>query len=163
MSFSWANKLSSKIGKLIAEHRSESLSSINPRSRKELWSSVTSTIKSCNGKTSLRPSAKYRPMFEDVDAINANFADTATDSHYDSRVIEQIVSSLSQKASPDLELLNEYDVFQMLSKVKKTSSGYDHLPYWLFRECAGLLSSVIKHLFNNILLATVQPHGSVLL
>jgi hypothetical protein len=75
----------------------------------------------------------------------------ATDPHYDSRVIEQIVSSLSQQSSPDLELLNEYDVIQMLSKVKKTSSGYDHLPYWLFREYAGLLSSVIKHLFNNLL------------
>jgi hypothetical protein len=32
-----ASELSSKIGKLIAERRSESLSSINPRSSKELW------------------------------------------------------------------------------------------------------------------------------
>jgi hypothetical protein len=77
-------------------------------------------------------------MFEDVDAINAYFADSDTYPHYDSRVIEQIASSLSDQSSPDLELLNEYDVFQKLSKVQNTSSRYDHLPYWLFRECAAL-------------------------
>jgi hypothetical protein len=42
-------------------------------------------------------------MFEDVDAINAYFADIATDPHYDSHVTEQIVSSLSDQSSPDLE------------------------------------------------------------
>lgn len=80
------------------------------------------------GKSSL--SAKYGQMFEDVDAINAYSTEMAADCHYDSRVIEQLVSSNSQQSFSDLVLFNEYDVFQLFLKFKRTS-GYDHLPYWL--------------------------------
>jgi hypothetical protein len=51
----------------------------------------------------------------------------------------------------------EYEVFQVLSEVKKTSPGYDQLPYWLFWERAGLLSPVVEHLFNIILCTGTCP------
>jgi hypothetical protein len=40
-----ANELRSEMGKLIAECRFESLSNVNPRSDKDLWSSVKPAIK----------------------------------------------------------------------------------------------------------------------
>ena len=38
----------------------------------------------------------------------------------------------------------------MLSNSHKTAAGVDRLPYWLFRNCAGLLSPIITHVFNAI-------------
>jgi hypothetical protein len=43
--FNRASELSSKVGELIAERRSESLSNVNPKSSKDLWSSVMPAIK----------------------------------------------------------------------------------------------------------------------
>ena len=71
------NELSSKIGKLNAERHSESLSNVNPRSSKDLWSSVKSAIKNYHETSSL--GTKYWCMFHDVNAINAYFADIASD------------------------------------------------------------------------------------
>jgi hypothetical protein len=147
--FNRAKELSSKLGKLITERRSESLSNVNPRSSKELWSSVKPAIKNYHERSSL--GTKYGCMFDDVNAINAYFADIACDPHNDSHMIEQLLSSLPRQSNSCFVLFIEYEVFQVLSEVIKTSPGSDQLPYWLFRECVGLLSPVVKHLFNIIL------------
>ena len=75
-------------------------------------------------------------MFDDINAINAYFADIACDPHYDSQVIKQLVGSLSQQSNSGFLLFTEYEVFQVLSEIKKTSPGSDQLPYWLFWKCA---------------------------
>ena len=51
--FNRASELNSKIGKLIAERRSENLSNVNPRSSKDLWSSVEPAIKNYHKRSSL--------------------------------------------------------------------------------------------------------------
>jgi Reverse transcriptase (RNA-dependent DNA polymerase) len=56
-----------------------------------------------------------------------------------------------------LVLFTDYEVFQVLSEVKKTSPESDQLPYWLFPECARLLCSVVKHLINVIFSTGICP------
>ena len=124
--FNSVNDISSKIGKLNAERHSESLSNVNPRSSKDLWSSVKPAIRNYHESSSL--GTKYGCMFDDVNAINAYFADISSDPRYDSQV-ELLVSSLPQQSNSGLVLFTEYEVFQVLSEVKKTSPGSDQLPY----------------------------------
>jgi hypothetical protein len=89
-------------------------------------------------------------MFSDVDGINAYFANYATDPHCDSNKIEQLVGSLPHSENFRDFLFNVYEVFNLLSKVKKSSAGADKLPYWLFRKWARVLASVVTHIFNII-------------
>jgi hypothetical protein len=51
-------------------------------------------------------------MFDDVNAINAYVADIGTDPHYNSQVIDQLVSSLLQQSNSCLVLFTKYEVFQ---------------------------------------------------
>jgi hypothetical protein len=84
--FNRANELSSKFDKLIAERRSESLSNVNPRSSKDLSSSVKPAI-----KITTRGNLQVLNV-DDVNTINAYFAVMASDPNYHSPVIEQLVS-----------------------------------------------------------------------
>jgi hypothetical protein len=83
--------------KFIAQRRSESLSNVNPRSSKHLYSSVKPAIKNYHERSSL--GTKYRRMFDEVNAINTYFADISSDPHYDSQVIEQLFGSLPQQSN----------------------------------------------------------------
>ena len=150
-----ANILSTKIGKLISEHRSSILSQVDYRSSKELWATVKPTLKAGNCNRSL--SARFGDKFADTDAINEFFANIATDAHYDSGVIEKLIDSLPVYSQTRGVLFYEYEVFKMLTKVKKTAAGVDKLPYWLFRECADSLTPVVTHVFNVILSSGTPP------
>jgi hypothetical protein len=150
-----ANILSTKIGKLISEHRSSILSQVDYRSSKELWATVKPTLKAGSCNRSL--GARFGDKFADTDAINAFFANIATDTHYDSGVIEKLIDSLPVYSQTKGVLFYEYEVFKMLTKVKKTAAGVDKLPYWLFRECADSLTPVVTHVFNVILSSGTPP------
>ena len=112
-----ANILSTKIGKLISEHRSSILSQVDYRSSKELWATVKPTLKAGSCNRSL--SARFGDKFADTDAINEFFANIATDTHYDSGVIEKLIDSLPVYSQTRGVLFYEYEVFKMLTKVKK--------------------------------------------
>ena len=53
------------------------------------------------------------------------FANIATDTHYDSGVIEKLIDSLPVYSQTRGVLFCEYEVFKMLTKVKKTAAGVD--------------------------------------
>jgi hypothetical protein len=40
---------------------------------------------------------------------------------------------------------------------KKTAAGIDRLPYWLFRQCTGILTPIVTHVFNVILNSGTLP------
>jgi hypothetical protein len=86
-----ANNLGNKTGKLVYEHRCSILTQVDSRSSKELWAVVMPTLKagSCN-----RPRcARFGDKFADPDAVSEYFANIATDTHYDSGVIEKLIDS----------------------------------------------------------------------
>jgi hypothetical protein len=119
--------LNEKIGQLILERRSELLSQIDFRSSKELWASVNPTVKGGSSFKSL--SCRFGNMFSDLNGINAYFANIATDPHNDSNKTEQVVSSLPHSDNFRDVMFNEYEVFNLLSKVEKSSAGVDKLQY----------------------------------
>jgi hypothetical protein len=63
-----ANIISTKIGKLISEHRSSILSKVDCRPNKELWAIIKLTLKAGSCKRSL--SARFDDKCADLDAIN---------------------------------------------------------------------------------------------
>jgi hypothetical protein len=103
--------------KFIAEHHSESLSSVNPRSSKDLYSSVKPAIKNYHERLSL--GTKYGHMFDEVNAINTYFADISSDPHYDSQVIEQLFGSFPQQYNWCLILFIDYKVSNCCLKLKR--------------------------------------------
>jgi hypothetical protein len=150
-----ANNLSVKVGKLISEHRSNILSGVDYKSSKELWASVQHTFRAGSCSSSL--SARFGCKFADINAINDYFANIATDKNYDSTVIEHLIDSLPVSSLSREVMFSEFEVFKMLISVKKTAAGIDRLPYWLFRECAGILTPIVTHVFNVILNSGTPP------
>ena len=63
-----------------------------------------------------------------------NFGDT----------VEQLSTTRSIDAAREI---NEYEVFLLLSGIKRTSPGADMIPYWVFKHCAIELSTIVD-LFN---------------
>ena len=43
-----------------------------------------------------------------------------------------------------------YDMELMLSKIKRTFLGLDHIPFWVFQKCSYELTDVVAHIFNVI-------------
>jgi len=49
----------------------------------------------------------------------------------------------------DFHPFSEYEIAQLLSKVRHTSSGLDDLPYWLFQKCSFELAGIVTSLLNK--------------
>jgi hypothetical protein len=90
-------------------------------------------------------------LFTDLDGINDYFANIATDPQYDSNLIEQLVGCLPHSDNSRDVLFSKYEVFNMLSKVKKSAAGIDKFSHWLFCKCAGVLVPDVTHVFSIIL------------
>jgi hypothetical protein len=93
-----------------------------------------------------------------LDDVNAYFVNIATDPDYNVGNIESIVGSISTgQCDNNMLVLNEYEVYRMLSNVKNIAAGHYGLPYWLFRHCALELSEVVTFVFNKLLSAGHCP------
>jgi hypothetical protein len=86
-----ANALTLKIGRLIAEHRTNMLKQVDHRSIRSLWHSVKS-----NGTLpATRGADNHSDLLTDVNAINSYFADIATDKSYNDQDMQRIISFLA--------------------------------------------------------------------
>ena len=84
----------------------------------------------------------------DLDHINQYFADIATDPNYDPDQITNIKPTTSYKNSGDTTC--EYEVYKILSTLKRTSPGIDGVPYWVYKHCAIELAPVLTHIINTV-------------
>ena len=100
---------------------------------KELWEAVraASTESVVNGNLS------------DPNLVNYHFAAIATDHLYNPQDVLQYCAVL-QDVNQDFLPLFEYEIAQLLSKVRHTSSGLDDLPYWLFQKCSFELATELS-------------------
>ena len=118
--------LNDKISKLIAENRKRVIDKANSGDTKALWRAVRS-VSGRSKKLNLPPGL-------DVNKINTFFADIATDNSYD--ISGPIKFDWDSAADHDsyshpnsLEPFSTHAVRHYLSKLKKTASGFDGLPY----------------------------------
>ena len=51
----------------------------------------------------------------------------------------------------------EYEVYKTLAALKKTSPGFDGVPYWVYKHCAVELAPVITHLINTVVKNGTPP------
>jgi len=75
-------------------------------------------------------------VFADLDCINQHFAYIATDPNYDPEEITRMKSTISDMTLHSGDITCEYEVFKILSTLKKTSPGIDGVPYWVYKNCA---------------------------
>ena len=85
--------------------------------------------------------------------VNNPFAAIATDQLYNPQDMLQYYAVL-QDVNQDFHPLFEYEIAQLLNKVRHTSSGLDDLPYWLFQKCsfelAGTVTSILNKSFSTV-------------
>jgi len=85
---------------------------------KKLWSKVRPALGIHRRATTL--GSKYGSQFDDLDAINAHFASTATDPDYDTNGINAVIESVHE----DGQIINpvsDYEIYKLLSSIKKTA------------------------------------------
>jgi len=99
----------------------------------------------------------YGDSFADLDKINEHFAGIATDPNYDPEQISAMKPIITGTTSHCEEITCEYEVYKMLATLKKTSSGFDGVPYWVFKHCAVELAPVITHLINTVVKNGTPP------
>ena len=141
-----ADQLSTKIGNLIAEFRATHLERISYSDTRRLWATVKPSLGKSHKPVSL--AEMYGDTFADLDCINQYFAGIATDPNYDSDEIQRLTRVAVDKNTHSGPITCEYEVFRMLSSVKKTSPGLDGVPYWAYKYCAIELTPVVTHLIN---------------
>lgn len=144
-----AGELSAKIGRLIVEHREHELRDVNYKDTKKLWSKVRAAPGTHARAVTL--GARYGPQFDDLDAINIHFANTVTDPDYDIDDINAIIESVHANGLNWTDSVHEYEICKLLFGVKRTASGADNIPYWVFKHCAVELACVIANLVNKTL------------
>ena len=141
-----AETLSTKIGTLIAEHRSKILSNCKDIKVSELWKLIKPA-----------KSATATSTLSEPDSVNSHFANIATDPNY---CATKILDQLTKLQPTSLEkVLQEYEIEKLLSTTKRTSPGIDNIPYWVFRNCSYELASIVTHI-TNLSLSQGKPPSS---
>ena len=140
-----AEQLTIKIGKLIDQVRNNTFDKINANNSQKLWKTIKKATASSNHSNgNLLDSLKI-----DYNQLNSYFVDVATDADYDPIETANMVQTASGRCNQDtVDNLTDYDIFSLLKSIKKTSSGPDEIPYWVFRECAIELTPVVNHIVN---------------
>jgi len=127
-----ADILAEKINVIIRNNQSELLSNLTSQSTRKLWAAVNSKYRGCNS---------HIPKHVSAGCLNEFFAKISTGEHTNPEVY------YSSAAKCDVEI-SDYQIETILRCVKRTSSGWDGLPSWLFKKCSVELASVVTHLIN---------------
>ena len=141
-----AADLSTKIGRLIMDVKRKTFNGIDRTDTRKIWQTI-------NKKTNYRNKNAIQNFIkideQTCEDINKHFVNIATDEGYDideyKKIVDQLAAGCSIEETADIQ---EYEVYMLMSKLKKTSPGADMIPHWVFRECAAELSQIVAHLFN---------------
>ena len=130
--------LQQRINELIRENQVRAVNKEKQEHRKatkEWWSTV-------NSITGRKGSSTPISNFFDLKDINKHFTDINTDDNY---IPPSPVAITENAPVPSVSVST---VLKFLLKVKRTSSGPDELPFWLWRDFAYDLAPVITSVFN---------------
>ena len=76
------------------------------------------------------------------------------------RIIYLRSSYVLQAVSNERRSLSDYEVESCLHKMKQTSSGYNDLPCWVFKQCSYELATVVAAICNKFQTGTVPVDWS---
>ena len=62
--------------------------------------------------------------------------------------------------APQLTLTQAFDT---LTKIKKTATGPDGIPFWVWKDFSAILSPVVMNIWNMSLLSHVSAQGASVL
>jgi len=135
-----ADELAAKINNLISEFRKKRLVHLAEASPKELWNAVRAKTKSRTTHADI--------YLSNPDTVNNYFASIATDDSYSKYDVRQFCSSM---VTQDCRVwsLTDYEVESCLRKMKHTSSGYNDLPCWVFKQCSYELATAVAAICNK--------------
>lgn len=140
------DQLALKINGIIAENRKRQLCSANCSDisrlgamlrRSSSWGTKTKQFQNCGS----------------VDKINNYFASVATDNSY-MYCRDAVINELSRQivnpiATPTVTANYTADHIAIcLSRIRKTTTGQDELPFWIFKDSAFELSYILAKLIN---------------
>ena len=136
------------VSELIAENQSYELGSRwDYRNRMQWWRRVDSISQRKN-----KPQPVLNGSF--LCGLNEFFAKLCQDDSYTEPSFQEI--DREKNLSPRL---NETEVMLALSKIKKTASGSDTIPYWIWRDNALLLDPVVTFIWNLSLCSYTWPEA----
>ena len=139
-----ADAIATKINKMIDYNRKQLLVNAECQDTAKLWSMLRRTNNWGAKKSRLGECGS-------ADDVNNYFATVATDNNY-SRV--KLMDELSRQTSnteampaSTASYTPDY-ITIMLSKLQKTSTGSDRIPYWFLKACASELGVILSRLIN---------------
>ena len=112
--------------------QSDRLSNLTSQSTQKLWAAANSKYKGQNS---------HIPKHISADSLNDFFAKISTGQQPNLEIYH------SSAAKCNVEI-SEYQIETTLRCVKRTSSGWNELPSWLFKKCFVKLASAVTHLIN---------------
>jgi len=128
-----AEAIRKRISKCISFHCKTSCHNLQ-RGSKQMWDRV----REIRGNKSNRSTT----LCVNISDLNKHFASISTDLNYITPCVK--ASTLPK----DHTYLTEYEVFNMLDKIRQTATGLDLLPAWFIRTAAPFFSLPLAHLFN---------------
>ena len=70
---------------------------------------------------------------------------------------QNVTSFIHECNSEYTEHFEQFQVYRLLTSIKRTSSGSEPIPYWVYKHCAIDLVSVVTHIFNLTLSCGFPP------
>ena len=135
--------LNRKIGNLISKNRRNWRSVGNTGTRK-WWDRVD---KLSNRKYRLRSALDV----ESLNRLNDYFGNLCSDPNYNT------IEPVSVTSDMDVPRLTSLQVLKSLATIKKTASGSDEIPFWVWRDYTDELAPVVLHLWNLSLRTQTWP------
>ena len=126
-------ELNERISEVIGENRRQyHLGAVGSR---DWWKGVDSV-------SQRRNSAHIMLDHESLENLNDYFCKLCTDDNYVQPSDVQICTDVK------VPTISERQVWNALSNLKRTATGPDRIPFWIWREHAELLTPVITHIWN---------------
>ena len=135
-------ELTEKIGRLIAENR-RALASGKLGSR--AWWRKVDRLSMRKDKCSSDPDKDF------IIGLNDYFGDICFDREYSKPVPAEI------DVNTPAPQLSTFQVFLALSRIKRTATGPDGIPFWIWKDYAEIFTPVIENLWNLSLARQIWP------
>ena len=138
-----AGALAKRIGVEIARRNANTLRHIgNNTSSRDLWTAVN--------KIKNRTKNEQTVVGINAEILNKYYADISHDNNH-------VKPPYKHTTSSQMAPFSEYEIFNILDKLKPTASGLDQLPAWFLRLGAPVLAKHIARLFNRSIDESVVP------
>jgi hypothetical protein len=147
-----ADKLAATVNLAIATNLSNRFNRLADAPVKEMWTALKPKASGANSGD------RNSKLLSDVDLVNNYFANISFDPLYNVNNVNAFRRFIKEdEVNVAYYPLYSYEVEQALSRVAKTASGSDNIPFWVFKECSFELAEVVSHIFNTSLTSGTVP------